>query len=216
MAAEQFYAHGCLEFAHQSANDATAPSSRPVLHMNSHYAHGGRGARYPQNQHPSILLSLSGHVVAKRKNPTKRNSPFTHPSLNISLYFHASSTPARYLPPTSRLTDPTWSRLVRFRYLQDKCHMWRYGSDLSPVWTNGAHSDGMNGMGGSGVGDVIAFASSIYGNLFRSAGDSSCVVVPRLLVSLLCSGSPTAAFETSSAPLETAAPLQYILVLLCW
>ena len=57
-------------------------------------------------------------------------------------------------------------------YIQNKCHMWRYGEDLSPVW--GAGSRGslakrvLSGGGGSGVGDIIEFASSIFAYNWRA------------------------------------------------
>lgn len=37
--------------------------------------------------------------------------------------------------------------------------MWRYGEDLRPTWTTSNESGDSDGHGGSGVGDVINFAS---------------------------------------------------------
>ena len=51
------------------------------------------------------------------------------------------------------------------QFIADKCHMWRYGADLYPVWTKNA---GRPGSGGNGVGDVINFASSFWADQWRT------------------------------------------------
>eukprot|EP01047_Picozoa_sp_COSAG01_P040981 COSAG01_NODE_3484_length_6019_cov_13.268750_3_plen_482_part_00 len=78
------------------------------------------------------------------------------------------------------------------QYIAEKCHMWRYGADLRPVWSDEAHCTGdatpatcnknMNGGGGGGVGDIINFASSIWASSWRSVATIGAFNDPDFLV----------------------------------
>ena len=65
-------------------------------------------------------------------------------------------------------------------FIADKCHMWRYGDDLHPHW--GGSGNYMDGVGGPGVADVIAFASSIYANIWRGVTQVGAFNDPDFLV----------------------------------
>ena len=52
-------------------------------------------------------------------------------------------------------------------FISNICHMWRYGEDLAPLWDNGQHSS-RYGSGGSGVKNVLEYASSIFSRDYRS------------------------------------------------
>ena len=81
----------------------------------------------------------------------------------------------------------------------DVCHMWRYGEDLRPQWTDGKEGPGRwsNGAGGSGVGDVLSFASSFWASAWRgAAGSPGRVLDPDFLVV----GCPT---DGPCEPLQT-------------
>jgi hypothetical protein len=71
-------------------------------------------------------------------------------------------------------------------YVNDKCHMWRYGSDLSPVWGSGNKNDVatriLSGGGRSGVGDVIEFASGIFAYNWRAVTGPGAFNDPDFLV----------------------------------
>eukprot|EP00035_Acanthoeca_spectabilis_P014665 m.284041 g.284041 ORF g.284041 m.284041 type:complete len:457 (-) comp16193_c0_seq1:40-1410(-) len=66
-------------------------------------------------------------------------------------------------------------------YIARKCHMWRYGEDLSPIWGTGKGTL-MNGGGGSGVGDIISFASSVWANQWRAVSEVGAFNDPDFLV----------------------------------
>ena len=67
-------------------------------------------------------------------------------------------------------------------YINDKCHMWRYGQDLQPIWGEGSKAPAtanlLSGHGGSGVGDVIEFASSIFAYNWRSETETPLFAMP--------------------------------------
>jgi len=78
-------------------------------------------------------------------------------------------------------------------YMADKCHMWRYGEDLAPIWsanekacegaaTPAKCNGNMNGRGGSGVGDIINFAGSIWASSWRSVATIGAFNDPDFLV----------------------------------
>eukprot|EP00750_Incisomonas_marina_P002005 INCI11891.1.p1 GENE.INCI11891.1~~INCI11891.1.p1 ORF type:complete len:471 (+),score=65.96 INCI11891.1:69-1481(+) len=64
--------------------------------------------------------------------------------------------------------------------IRDDCHMFRYGMDLRPIWTDG--SKPTPGAGGSGVADVIDFAASYWAAAWRSAGGVGSILDPDFLV----------------------------------
>jgi hypothetical protein len=70
--------------------------------------------------------------------------------------------------------------------INEACHMWRYGSDLFPIWGDGAAAPVskrlLSGMGGPGVGDVIEFASSIYAYNWREVTGTGAFNDPDFLV----------------------------------
>ena len=57
-------------------------------------------------------------------------------------------------------------------YISDKCHMWRYGEDLKPVWGSGSKGTleqrMLSGSGGGGAGDIIEFAASVFAYNWRA------------------------------------------------
>ena len=71
-------------------------------------------------------------------------------------------------------------------YISDKCHMWRYGEDLAPIWGGGAKDTVtkriLSGSGGSGVGDIIEFASSVFAYNWRSVTGPGAFNDPDFLV----------------------------------
>jgi hypothetical protein len=66
-------------------------------------------------------------------------------------------------------------------FIADKCHMWRYGQDLDPIWGTG-RPDMMNGGGSSGVGDIITFAGSLWANQWRAVTEKGAFNDPDFLV----------------------------------
>ena len=64
-------------------------------------------------------------------------------------------------------------------FISNICHMWRYGEDLAPAWDNhGARY----GSGGSGVKNVLEYASSVFSRDYRSVTGEGAFNDPDFLV----------------------------------